>query len=106
MIFYVIFGDFVGWDWGTPAILQQKHPWTNWIKIWDWQIPPPSVGTKTKIFPKIQFEGSPKGTPNWKRFPMGPGPPKGTHLGNNQCNIEKAFISMQGKFFLFEIEWG
>jgi len=29
MIFYVIFGDFVGWDWGTPAILQQKHPWKN-----------------------------------------------------------------------------
>ena len=24
MIFYVIFGDFVGWDWGTPAILQQN----------------------------------------------------------------------------------
>ena len=62
MIFYVIFGDFVGWDWGTPAILQQKHPWKNWIKIWDWHTPPPpSVGTKTQIFPKIQFEGSPKG---------------------------------------------
>ena len=59
MIFYVIFGDFVGWDWGTPAILQQKHPWKNWIKIWDWQTPPPSVGTKDQIFPMILFEGSP-----------------------------------------------
>ena len=57
--FNVIFGDFVGWDWGTPAILQQKHPWKNWIKIWDWQTPP-SVGTKDKIFPMSLFEGSPK----------------------------------------------
>ena len=50
MIFYVIFGDFVGWDWGTPAILQQKHPWKNWIKIWDWMTPPPQLGQKTKFF--------------------------------------------------------
>ena len=58
MICYVIFGDFVGRDWGTPAILQQKHPWKIWIKIWDWQTPP-SVGTKSQIFPMSLFEGSP-----------------------------------------------
>ena len=59
MIFYVIFGDFVGWDWGTPAILQQKHPWKNWIKIWDWQTPPHSWGKNPNFSKKIQFEGSP-----------------------------------------------
>ena len=55
MIFYVIFGDFVGWDWGTPAILQQKHPWKNWIKIWDWQTPPPQLGQKTKFFDRFNL---------------------------------------------------
>ena len=50
MIFYVIFGDFVGWDWGTPAILQQKHPWKNWIKIWDWQTPTPLSWDKRPNF--------------------------------------------------------
>ena len=63
MIFYVIFGDFVGWgtgDWGTPAILQQKHPWKNWIKIWDWQTPPPPQLGQKQIFPMSLFEGSPK----------------------------------------------
>ena len=50
MICYVIFGDFVGWDWGTPAILQQKHTWKNLIKIWDWATPPPQLGQKTKFF--------------------------------------------------------
>ena len=34
--------------------------WKNWIKIWDRQTPPPSVGPKSQIFPKIRFEGSPK----------------------------------------------
>ena len=47
--------DFVGWDWGTPAILQQKHPWKNWIKIWDWQTPrgpprPPQLEQNPKFF--------------------------------------------------------
>ena len=41
------------------AILQQKHPWKNWIKIWDWQTSPPSVGTKSQFFPMSLFEGSP-----------------------------------------------
>ena len=75
MIFYVIFGDFVGWDWGTPAILQQKHPWKNWIKIWDWQTPPPSVGTKSQKFPKIRFEGSPNDA--WSERML--------IIGNEQC---------------------
>ena len=55
MIFYVIFGDFVGWDWETPAILQQKPTWKNWIKIWDWQtpLPPlPQLGQKPNFFQK------------------------------------------------------
>ena len=56
MIFYVSFGDFVGWDWGTPAILQQKHPWKNWIKIWDWQTPPPQLGQKPKFFQKSNLK--------------------------------------------------
>ena len=55
MIFYVINGDFVGWDWGTPAILQQKHPWKNWIKIWDWQTPPPQLGQNPKFFQKFHL---------------------------------------------------
>ena len=58
MIFYVIFGDFVGWDWGTPAILQQKHPWKIGSKFGIGR-PPPSVGTKSQIFPMSLFEGSP-----------------------------------------------
>ena len=58
MIFYVIFGDFVGWDWGTPAILQQKHPWKNWIKIWDWQTPPLSWD-KRPNFPPDSIWGLP-----------------------------------------------
>ena len=45
-----IFGDFVGWDWGTPAILQQKHPWKNCIKIWDWQTPTPLSWDKRPNF--------------------------------------------------------
>ena len=56
MIFYVIFGDFVGWDWGTPAIFQQKHPWKNWIKTWDWQTPPPQLGQKPKFFQKSDLK--------------------------------------------------
>ena len=53
MIFYVIFGDFVGWDWGTPAILQQKHPWkielNQNLGLAD-PLPPPQLGQKTKFF--------------------------------------------------------
>ena len=64
MIFYLIFGDFVGWDWGTPAILQQKHPWKNWIKIWDWQTPPPQLGKKSKNFQKSNLKAPLTGTFN------------------------------------------
>ena len=40
------------------------------MKIWDRQTPPPSVGPKSQIFPKIRFEGFPKGgiSPNPKGF--------------------------------------
>ena len=31
--FYVIFGDFFGWDWGTPAILQQNPNKSILVKI-------------------------------------------------------------------------
>ena len=62
--FYVIFGDFVGWDWGTPAILQQKT-----FFFFSFGCPNfrgggrgegvALVGTKSQIFPKIRFESSP-----------------------------------------------
>ena len=58
MIVDVIFG----WDWGTPAILQQnpnkKHPWKNWIKTWDWQTPPPppQLGQNPKFFQKSDLK--------------------------------------------------
>ena len=54
MIFYVIFGDFVGWDWGTPAILQQKHPWKIESKFGIGR-PPPQLGQKTKFFDRFNL---------------------------------------------------
>ena len=58
MIFYVIFGDFVGWDWGTPPYCNKNTLGKIESKFGIGR-PPPSVGTKDQIFPMIRFEGSP-----------------------------------------------
>ena len=62
VIFYVIFGEFFGWDWGTPAILRQNPNKITVLcgcgfgfKSWDWVRP---VGTKSQLWPKISFAGS------------------------------------------------
>ena len=66
MIFYVIFGDFVGWDWpsqipqGNPRHIAIKTPLEKLNQNLGLADPPPSVGTKDQIFPMILFEGSPK----------------------------------------------
>ena len=60
MIFYVI----VGWDWGTPAILQQNPNKITLVygcgfglKSWDWQTPPtPQLGQNPKFFQKSDLK--------------------------------------------------
>ena len=53
----MIFGDFVGWDWRTPAILQQGHPF-----VWLWfekvgiDRPPPQLGQNPKFFQKSDLK--------------------------------------------------
>ena len=69
----------VGWDWGTPAILQQNRPFV-WLWFWFEKVglgraPPPSVGTKSQKFPKIRFEGSPNDA--WSERML--------IIGNEQC---------------------
>ena len=58
MIFYVIFGDFVGWDWGAPAILQQT-PLEKLNKNLGLADPhPPQLGQKTKFFDRFNLKAS------------------------------------------------
>ena len=56
MIFDVIFSDFFGWDWGTPAILRQNPNKITVLcgcgfkKLGLGQTPAPLVGTKYQFF--------------------------------------------------------
>ena len=103
MIFYVIFGDFVGWDWGTPAILQQKHPWTNWIKIWDWQIPPPQLGQKPKFFRKSNLKAPLKGPQTGKGSLWDRVLQKGPIWGTTNAILKKLLSRCKGSFFSLKL---
>ena len=46
---------------GNPRHIATKTPLEKLDQNLGLAVPPPSVGTKTQIFPKIQFEGSPYG---------------------------------------------
>ena len=52
---------FLGDWWFFMWLLQPKHPWKNWIKIWDWQTPPPQLGQNPKFFQKIHLKAPLKG---------------------------------------------
>ena len=57
--FYVIFGDFFGWDWGTTSILRQNPNKITALygcgfgfkKLGLGQTPAPLVGTKYQFLP-------------------------------------------------------
>ena len=50
MIFYVIFGDFVGWDWGTPPYCNKNTLGKIGSKFGIGIPPPPQLGQKAKFF--------------------------------------------------------
>ena len=76
----IFFGDwwflgdfwwFFGWDWRTPrhiatksqhlwAVPRQIRFWSILKKSWDWVRPPPLLGPKSQLLPKICFACFPK----------------------------------------------
>ena len=59
----MIFDEIFGWDWETPAILQQNpnkitllYGCGFGLKSWDWQTPPPQLGQNPKFFQKSDLK--------------------------------------------------
>ena len=54
-----MFWKFLGWDWGTLAILQQNHPFV-WLWFWFEKVgigrPPPQLGQNPKLIQKLDLK--------------------------------------------------
>ena len=97
MIFYVVFGDFFGWDWGTPAILRQNPNKITVLygcgfkNLGVGQTPTPLVGTKSQLLPKNVLKASLMRM--WILFPpmlvlLFRGPKSWQHLGAGKRDVQ------------------